>query len=171
MTVVPHRETDRLLLRDWRETDIDGLADLYADADARFLGGPCGRSDAWRWMAMFIGHWTLRGYGFWAIEDKATGRFAGHCGIWDPLGWPERELGWGLVPGLRGHGYATEAAGAARAMAYDRFGWTTLVSYIVPENNPSRRVAERLGATLETTVELQGRTTNVFRHPGRIAHN
>ena len=158
--------TPRLVLRHWRESDLDGYAELCADEGARFIGGQCGREDAWRRMAAFVGHWTLRGYGLWAIEEKASGRFVGFCGLWYPLGWPEREMGWSLVPDARGRGYATEAALASRKIAYDELGWPTLVSYIASDNGPSRRVAERLGAAFEAVGELRGKPMQVFRHPG-----
>jgi RimJ/RimL family protein N-acetyltransferase len=162
-------ETQRLVLRPWRETDIDGYAELCADESARFIGGQCGREDAWRRMAAFVGHWTLRGHGLWAIEEKAGARFLGFCGLWYPLGWPEREMGWALLPGARGRGYATEAAFAARKVAYDALGWPTLVSFIASENEPSRRVAERLGARFEAMAELRGQPMQVFRHPGPMS--
>ena len=79
---IPLLETERLRLRAWREDDLDSLAAFYAsDANARFVGGVCARDDAWRRMAMFLGHWVLRGYGNWVIEEKGTGTFAGYCGL------------------------------------------------------------------------------------------
>lgn len=159
-------ETERLRLRQWREEDIGPYAEFCASqATARFVGGVCGRDDAWRRMAMFLGHWQLRGYGNWVIEDKASGAFAGYGGLWNPLGWPEPEIMWGLLPRFHGQGYATEAARAVRRHAYDVLGWATAVSYIAPENFPSQRVAQRLGATFEQSIELRGSTVSVYRHP------
>jgi RimJ/RimL family protein N-acetyltransferase len=160
-------ETERLRLRQWRDEDIGPFADFCAsEATARFVGGACGRDDAWRRMAMFLGHWSLRGYGNWVIEEKAGGAFAGYGGLWNPLGWPEPEVMWGLCTEFQGRGYATEAARAARDCAYRELGWTTAVSYIAPQNLPSQRVAARLGASLQGSIELRGSAAGVYRHPG-----
>ncbi|MBV8564653.1 MAG: GNAT family N-acetyltransferase [Methylobacteriaceae bacterium] len=158
-------ETARLTLRPWAEDDVGPFATLYADDGARFVGGRCTTDEVWRRMACFIGHWALRGYGFWALEEKANGHFVGFSGLWYPHGWPEHEVGWSLVPAARGRGFATEAAAAARAIAYGHLKWTTLVSYIAPGNDPSRRVAERLGAAKGSMIKLRGQDAVVYRHP------
>jgi RimJ/RimL family protein N-acetyltransferase len=164
---VPVLETERLRLREWREADLAPLAAFYGDAAvARFLSTPRDLADVWRFMAARAGHWSLRGYGPWALEEKASGQWVGHCGLWSPHGWPEPELIWGLAPGARGSGYATEAARRARDFAYQDLGWTTLVSCIVPENVASQRVARRMDATLERTIELRGHPSGLYRHPG-----
>ena len=75
---------------------------------------------------------------------------------------------WGLLPAFRGHGYATEAATRARAYAYGELGWPTIVSYIAPENAPSRRVAERLGAKPDGSIEMRGAVVDVWRHPAKV---
>ena len=96
---MPELETDRLRLRQWREDDIEPFAATFADEhSARFLGGSCSRDQAWRRMAALVGHWTLRGYGYWAVEEKRTGVFVGGVGLWFPDGWPELELGYWLMP-------------------------------------------------------------------------
>jgi RimJ/RimL family protein N-acetyltransferase len=167
MSLAPILETERLRLRAFREDDLDALAAFWADEEsARFAGGACGRDDAWRRMVMFIGHWTLRRFGFWALEEKASGTFAGYCGLFEPEGWPEPELGWSLLRTSRGRGLATEAARRARDYAYHDLGWTTLISFINPHNHPSIRVAERLGARREGPFELRGKMTDLWRHPG-----
>ena len=122
-------ETERQRLRQFRDGDFDAYAAHYADEEmARFIGGACGRDDAWRGMAMMLGHWALRGYGLWAVEEKESGAFSGCVGLWRPEGWPELEAGWWLVRAKQGRGYATEAARRARAHAYDVLGARTLVS-------------------------------------------
>jgi RimJ/RimL family protein N-acetyltransferase len=164
---VPVLETERLRLWEWREEDFPAFADFWADETrARFVGGTCTREDAWRRMATYAGHWMLRGYGEWAIEEKASRCFAGYCGPWNPEGWPEREISWGLVKAFHGRGYATEAARRARDFAYRELGWPTAVSYIAAENIPSQRVAGRLGASFERSIELRGSPVGVYRHPG-----
>jgi RimJ/RimL family protein N-acetyltransferase len=162
----PVIETERLRMRGWGEADLPAFAAFWADeATARFVGGTCSRAEAWRRMASYVGHWGLRGYGMWAVEEKASGRLAGYCGPWNPEGWPEREIGWGLLKAFHGRGYATEAARRTRDFAYRELGWPTAVSYIAAENAASRRVAERLGASFEGTTELRGSPVGVYRHP------
>ncbi len=76
---------------------MDDFARISADAEVmRHVGGgaPATRAQAWRAMAMFTGHWILRGYGLWATEERATGRFIGRIGLWNPEGWPGLEVGW-----------------------------------------------------------------------------
>jgi RimJ/RimL family protein N-acetyltransferase len=122
-------------------------------------------------MAAFAGQWILRGYGSWAVEEKASGRFVGYTGLWYPEGWPEPEIHWGLMQPFHGRGYATEAARRARDFAYRELRWRTAVSCIGPENVASRRVALRLGATLERSIELRGMKAGVYRHPGPSTSN
>jgi RimJ/RimL family protein N-acetyltransferase len=169
---IPVLETERLRLRAWREEDHNPYADFCAnEATAGFMGGVCSREDAWRRMAVFLGHWHLRGYGNWVLEDKASGDWVGYSGLWRPDGWPEPEVMWGLAVDAQGRGYATEAAQRARAFAYDELGWTTVISCIAPENLPSQRVAQRLGAKREGAIELRGSTVGIYRHPGRDIRN
>ena len=163
----PVLETARLRLRPWREEDFDPFAAFCADAESRrYLGGVSARADAWRSMAVIVGHWTLRGYGIWVIEDKATGTFAGYSGLWNPEGWPGQEVTWSVCTAFRRRGYAVEAAQRARDFAYDELKWPTAVSVIHPDNTASRRVAARLGAAIEKRTELRGSPVDVYRHPG-----
>ena len=81
--IVPVIETERLLLRGLSAEDFNAYADMVADPEVtRYLGvgQPLTRWDAWRQMAIFIGHWELRGFGIWAVEERATGRFLGRIG-------------------------------------------------------------------------------------------
>ncbi len=121
---------------------------------------------AWRQLACEIGHWTLRGYGRWMVDVTETGETVGMVGLWNPEGWPEPEIGWDLFEGQEGKGYATEAAAAARAHAYDALGWSTAISLVKPDNTASAAVAKRLGAWHDTsfTHERWGEM-QVWRHP------
>jgi RimJ/RimL family protein N-acetyltransferase len=162
----PVLETERLRLRPWWETDLDAFAAFCADEKSRkFLGGTLTRADAWRSMAVITGHWALRGYGIWVIEDKATGQFAGYSGLWNPEGWPGPEITWSVCTAFRRRGYAVEAARRARAYAYDELKWPTAVSIIHPDNVPSQRVAGRVGAALEKRIEFRGSPADLYRHP------
>jgi RimJ/RimL family protein N-acetyltransferase len=168
--MIPRIDTERLTLREWRETDLDGFAAFWADPEtAYFVGGVKSREDAWRALAMQLGHWRLRGYGLFVLEDRASGDFAGWSGPYFPEGWPEPELGWALAKRFHGRGYATEATRAARDFAYRKLGWTTAISLIDPGNHPSLRVAERLGAQPDGSFTLRGTEVGVHRHPGPTA--
>ena len=98
--MIPVLETERLILREGRESDFEVLVAFYADEEAsKPGGGPLTRAEAWGRVAFNRGHWALRGYGNWALEEKATGDYAGWAGLWFPEGFPEREVGWGLIQG------------------------------------------------------------------------
>ncbi len=160
-------ETERLLLRQWQAKDFEPFAEYYAaEQTARWVGGVASRDQAWRRMASQIGHWVLLGFGYWAVEEKETGDFAGCVGLWRSPEWPELELGYWLVPAAWGKGYATEAGAAARDFAWEVVHAESLVSYIAPENEASKRVAERLGARFEETLELLTHGPHcVYRYP------
>lgn len=162
---IPTLETERLTLRAFVSEDLPRCAQYWADPASRFTGGPKDEAESWHNMAREMGHWVLRGFGQWAVAEKSTNVLVGVTGGFFPSDWPEKEIGWFLVPDSRGNGYATEAAGRVRQWLYEKNGWTTAVSYIGPENEPSKRVAERLGATLETEIELKGQRCCVYRHP------
>jgi len=167
--MIPTLASERLLLRAFRDTDLDPYAAFWASEAARFVGGPCGRADAWRRMAMYAGHWLLRGYGIWALEERGSGAFLGQAGLWFPEGWPEPEIHWLLMGEATGRGYATEAARRVRDHARDELGWTTVVSCIDPANLPSIRVAERLGAVPDGEAQVGERRFVVYRHKMRDA--
>jgi [ribosomal protein S5]-alanine N-acetyltransferase len=100
-------------------------------------------------MAHWLGQWELRGTGQWALEEKATGAFAGRAGLHRPErpDWPGIELGWALHPDHWGKGYATEAGAAARDYAFGHHDVDAIYSLILHENTRSQAVARRLGFT------------------------
>jgi RimJ/RimL family protein N-acetyltransferase len=156
---VPTLETTRLRLRPWRAEDIDGYAAMCGNPEVmRYLAGgaPLSREESWSHMAMFVGHWHLRGFGTWAVEDRATHAFIGRVGLHQPEGWPGLEVGWALDRATWGRGYATEAGRASLTHAWQVLGADHVISLIAPDNAPSIRVAERLGESLEGTFVLDG---------------
>ncbi|MCP5086132.1 MAG: GNAT family N-acetyltransferase [Rhodobacteraceae bacterium] len=167
MTTIPIIETERLILRAPVENDFEPLATFFADEQrSAGFGGPLDRNEAWRWFASNIGHWELRGYGFWTIEERTRGAVCGITGVWYPEGWPEPELGWVIYANFEGKGIANEAAVAARGHAYRHFGLVTLSSNIFPGNSRSVALAERMGAVYERTYEnVTHGTELVYRHP------
>jgi RimJ/RimL family protein N-acetyltransferase len=158
-------ETDRLILRMFREEDFEAYAKICADPDVmRYLGEgkPLTHSEAWRQMAMILGHWRLRGYGFWAVEERATGDLIGRIGHFNPEGWPGFELGWVLGKPYWGRGYATEGARRALQYAFTEMGRDHVITLIYPPNAASIRVAERIGETLESQTQLFGHEVLVY---------
>lgn len=166
MTTIPVLKTERLTLRGPDARDIAPMRAFYASDRSKFVGGPLSAELAWRQLGTEIGHWTLLGYGRWMVDVTETGETVGNVGLWNPEGWPEPEIGWDLFEGAEGKGYATEAAQAARAHAYDTLGWTTVISLVKPANQASARVAARLGARLDSEfIHERWGPMQVWRHP------
>ena len=159
-------ETERLILRLWKEDDFEPLAAYYADENnVKYVGGQKDRDEAWRSLALHIGHWQLKGFGYWAVDEKSSGDFVGCVGLWQSVGWPELELGYWLLNAHQGKGYAREAALKSRDYARDVLKAPSLVSYIDSDNTPSIKLAESLGARYEKTIELlQHGPHRVYRH-------
>jgi len=156
-------ETERLVLRMFRESDLDAYAEMCADPEVmRYIGQPITRAEAWRNLAMVIGHWHLRGYGLWAVEARASGALIGRIGCWRPEGWPGFEVGWMLRRDCWGRGLASEGGRAAMAYAFNERREPHVISVIHPENAASIRVAERLGERLEGRTEVQGVGVRVY---------
>ena len=112
--------------------------------------------ETWRAIAGWIGHWALRGYGQWAIEERPTGTLVGRAGIINPAEWPGPEVGYLLGKPWWGRGYATEAARAAMDWGFQEVAFEELISLIDPANTASIAVATRLGETLRDEIELWG---------------
>jgi RimJ/RimL family protein N-acetyltransferase len=152
-------ETDRLVLRAFTNADLEPYCSMCSDPEVmRFVGDgrTLSRTDAWRHIALFLGTWQLRGYGMWAVEDKATGRFVGRVGYLHPEGWPGIELAWALARSYWGRGLASEAAQACLKHGFVSCGFEHVIHLIHPENRKSIAVAERLGAKPEGSTVIFG---------------
>jgi len=148
----PTLETERLILRQHRQSDTDAFCAMMADDElARFItekGRGEDRGTAWRGMAMAVGHWTLKGFGFFAVEEKATGHYVGRVGPWEPEGWPQIECGWTIARPHWGKGYAPEAAIAAIRWTFAQFpDVPRIISLIDERNDKSAAVARKIGET------------------------
>ena len=151
----PTLETARLILRPPEERDLDGFAAMMADEQsARYIGGRQPRSGAWRGMAAITGSWALRGYGMFSVIEKASGRWVGRVGPWQPEGWPGAEVGWGLERSAWGKGYAIESAETAIEWAFQALCWDDVIHCIDPDNSASARVATRLGSAVRGSAWL-----------------
>lgn len=147
-------ETKRLILRPIDpERDFDAWAKAMADEQTvRYLGTkPMSRPEAWRNMAVVLGHWEMRGYGFFSVELKATGEWVGRVGPWNPEGWPAPEVGWTISPDHLRKGYATEAAQASLDYVFGELGWDSVIHVILKGNTGSIGVAEKVGSRLLRT--------------------
>jgi RimJ/RimL family protein N-acetyltransferase len=160
---IPVLQTDRLTLRGYRATDVDAL---FAMADGDDVVAPFMTYNVaplheacWRSVALWIGHWALRGFGMWAVEERASGAFIGRIGLWEPEGWPGTEVGWMLGRAWWGRGYATEAARAAMDWGFEHLPVDELVSLIQPDNAASIAVAEKLGEHFAGLVPFRGGET------------
>lgn len=167
---IPTLTTDRLTLRAPTEEDFDLVATFFASKERSWgFGGPLDRTGAWRWFASNLGHFALKGHGFWFL-DTTDGDTVGMVGLWGPEGWNETELGWVMFEGSEGKGYALEAAIAVRDYAYETLGWGPLCSNIVPGNDRSVALAERMGAKLESEWDSPTHGVElVYRHPSKDA--
>ncbi|SDZ73812.1 GNAT family N-acetyltransferase [Rubrimonas cliftonensis] len=163
---IPVLETERLRLRAPCAADAAAFEAFFTSGRSKFVGGPVEPGRPWRILAAHVGQWALNGFGMWVVTARGDDAALGLVGCWAPGDWPEPELGWQMFEGAEGRGFAFEAAQAARRCAYGRFGWTTAVSYIDPDNARSRRLADRLGCVVEPDAPTpRGEPLLVYRHP------
>lgn len=167
----PTLATARLVLRPFRESDIEAQARTMADPGiVRHLGGtPFAREDAWRRLLCAPGLWALLGYGYWAVVEREGGAYVGQIGFADFKrdmtpnieGLPE--MGWILAPDMHGKGYATEAVGAAIAWADAVLKAPELTAIIDHANTPSIRVAEKNDFSIREEATYRGAPILLFR--------
>jgi len=143
-------ETERLRMRPLAPQDADAhiafMQDPRVATFLSFTGEPEDRMKLWRNYASYLGHWSIRGFGFFSVEEKATGRWVGRVGPWQPEGWPSLEIGWGIIPDAWGRGYAPEAAAALRDVVFEHFpDLPRIISLIDPKNENSQAVARKIG--------------------------
>lgn len=157
-------ETDRLVLRRYEARHFADVAELSSLPETfRYSErGPMSSDEAWSRLLRHIGHWIVMGYGFFAIEEKLSGRFLGEAGLNDFRrglgsgfdGVPE--IGWTITPSAQRRGYATEAAHAALMWMEERFDTASVVCLIHTANAPSLRVAEKLGFVRRSECVYKG---------------
>lgn len=150
-------ETQRLLLRPIGPEDCDAHIDMMGDpAVAATLapgGVPQSRQDRWRQFASYLGHWEIRGFGWFSVFEKSSGEWVGRVGPWMPEDWPGLECGWTIRSDYWGKGYAPEAAVAAIKWTFDQVpDLPRIISVIDPENKNSQAVARKIGETKSDEV-------------------
>lgn len=145
--------TDRLLLRSWRDSDLEPWAAMNADPEVReHLGDVLTREQSGASMARFQADFDRRGWGWWAVEVVAGGEFIGFAGmdeVDDGLPFTGVEIGWRLARAAWGKGYATEAAAAVLAHGFETLGLPEIVAVTTAGNLRSQAVMRRLGMTTD----------------------
>lgn len=142
----PTLQTGRLTLRLPILADFEHRAAFYASDRSVWEDGPLTRAEAWRVFASDVGQWPLLGYGPFSVD--LDGAYAGEVGIYHAANYPEKELGWFVVPQAEGRGIAAEAAAAVMAWVRAAFGWDHIVNYIDPGNARSIALGLRLGGRI-----------------------
>ncbi len=167
--IPPILETERLILRPHKMDDFSKFQAMFESERSRYMGGPVAdREKIWRYFCTDNAQWLLLGFGAWAIDRKSDGEHIGQVALSHPPNYPERELGWLIYDAKHeGQGYAYEASLSARNYAYENLGWDACVSYIDPDNIPSQKLAERLGARIDPNAKMPDEGTLVYRHPSR----
>jgi RimJ/RimL family protein N-acetyltransferase len=175
MTAIPALETKRLRLRAHKLEDFADCAAMWADPImTRYIGGtPSTEQQVWSRMTGYLGHWSLMGFGYRAIEEKETDKYIGEIGFADfkrdvePSIKGIPEVGWALASRMHGQGYAAEALQASVAWGDARFGLVRTVCLINPANLPSIRVAEKCGYRRIQQALYKGEATGLYsREPG-----
>lgn len=167
---IPDIETGRLLLRAHRPDDFEDIVVLRQDpVSVRNTGGKLlTPSECWGRMQMAVGSWALRGFGYWVIEDKQSGRFVGEAGLGDfkrglsPSIDGIPEAGWSIAPDFRRQGMASEAVDAVLNWADENLAAALQACIIVPDNEPSIRIAGKLGFEFAQVAILPGDKVNLY---------
>jgi len=172
----PRLETERLVLRAHAPSDFAASAALWSDCEVvRHLGGGVSTPhQAWMRMLRYPGLWAMLGYGYWALEDKASGDFAGEAGLAEfkremsPSIEGVPEAGWIIAPQFAGRGLATEALRAILAWADEALETPQTVCIIDPANAASIRVAEKCGFSAPAKARFGGSETLLLRREKRL---
>jgi RimJ/RimL family protein N-acetyltransferase len=170
---IPILETERLLLRPHRVDDFDALAAVWADPlVTRHIGGrPSTGQQSWSRLLRYAGLWPLLGFGYWAVEERASGRFVGDVGFADfrremtPSLEGAPEAGWVLAPSAHGRGLATEAVRAAVAWVDSHLEAPRTVCIVDPCHMASIRVAQKCGYVELARGSYEGEPILVLQRP------
>lgn len=171
----PTLETERLILRLFRKEDLEPWHAIVSDPEVmrHFSGPPAPKEDTWRRMSAAVGSWTLRGFGGWAVVRRSDDRLIGTIGLFnawrdlEPQFGDQPEAGWIFAKEVHGQGIAGEAARAALGWADGNLEPTPIWAIIAPGNEPSFRLAERLGFERHCETLYNDEPTAVLRRPPR----
>lgn len=168
--LIPKIETERLILREPCADDYKVYRAFYSDESASAAyGGPLSDMLSWKKLAADLGHWPLRGYGMWSVQERQSGDMIGGCGLVWPEGYPRSELTWWIIPTARRKGYALEASQAAIKFAYEELKWDLVETHMNDENIAARNLVLKLGGTILTRASFpDGLDRGVFKLPKPI---
>jgi RimJ/RimL family protein N-acetyltransferase len=167
---IPVLETERLTLRGHTIDDARNEITLWSDPEVtRYIGGrPQTDEESWSRLLRYAGHWSLLGFGYWILEEKATGDFIGEAGFSDyrrdiePALGGVAEVGWALVSSKHGMGYATEAVQAVLKWGREHFGPSLVTCLIDPNHKASMHVAQKCGFQKREIANYKGHSSLVF---------
>ena len=159
-------ETERLVLRMFRESDWKDMHEYYGDPECtKYTSGRALKEyESWQKVAALLGHWQMRSYGAYAVEEKSSKKVSGVVGLDYPLDWPEPEIQWGLSRQFWGKGYASEAVREVKKMTAQYLPDLSLISLIHPNNNSSINLAKAVGAYFEKDYFFRDDTWSIYRH-------
>jgi RimJ/RimL family protein N-acetyltransferase len=165
-SVTPVLSSDRIILRGWQDHDFCPYAGLVSDPDLmRFIGGGVmDEGEARIEFDTMRRQWSDRQIGIFVIADKSSNEFCGFNGLFESPLLDEPELCWSLSANSHGKGYASEATIMVRDWAFRARKIAPLMSLVHPDNSPSKRVAERVGAIVECHSTWMGQPRLVYRH-------
>ena len=171
----PRLETERLILREFTREDLDAHAATLGDVEVmRYIASePLTREDAMRRIFMSVGQWPVLGMGTWAVEQKSDSKLVGHVGFFDMAremdpnieGLPE--MGWIFDTSVHGQGIAREACEAALKWLDENLEPIEVPAIISIGNEPSMKLAERLGFVREPDGTYKGEAIAIYRRPAR----
>ena len=167
---IPVVETDRLRLRGHAVEDASKVRALWSSPEVtRYIGGkPLTDEECWSRLLRYVGHWSLLGFGYWILEERATGEFVGEVGFSDykrdvePALGAVPEVGWVLTPPKHGMGYATEAVHAVLDWGRARFGPSPVACLIHPDHQASIHVAQTCGFKKRQLGTYKGNPVLIF---------
>lgn len=147
--LIPTLKTQRLILRSPCADDYEVYKTFYRDAEAsKAYGGPLTDFLSWKKLAADLGHWHLKGFGMWSVEEQQTGHMIGGCGLVWPEAYPRSELTWWVLPTARRKGYAAEASKAVIKFAYETLKWDRVETHMNDENLAARKLVLKLGGNV-----------------------
>jgi RimJ/RimL family protein N-acetyltransferase len=172
MTAIPTLETDRLILRQFLPSDLDALQAMMSEPAAveYTSGSPLSREEAWKDLVRHRGMWAISGFGYLAVEEKATRQFVGGCGVQERMRDIEPSLvgtleaGWTFSTGAQGKGYAREAMRAVIAWCTKTHPQMAISCIIDERNERSIRLAVALGFEEFARTVYGDKPTIVFQH-------
>ena len=169
----PRLETDRLVLRHWRKSDFRPYHAILSQPEVHrhFGPKPASAEDCWRRLLAAVGNWQLNGFGTWAIERKSDGKLIGNAGLFtawrdiEPEFGEEPEMGWIFAAETHGQGFASEACRAVVEWGEANLQPSPWWAIIAPANEPSLKLAERLGFERLHEDDYHGEATVILKRP------